>query len=218
MGRLNHFGWSASNSFVMVLSAPPRRRLCRLFPRPQEEVTSPVKNLSTPKVPSGKRADALVRRQQGRLLPWLHWAAAGAALLGFALPAWASLGGDVSSVESDRAQMNASIQVTQHGAYDVHEIQMAAGTVVDEYVSPEGKVFAIAWHGQFPPPMQQILGSYFQQYTAALQAQPKVYGHRPLNIQQEGLVVQTGGHMRAYFGRAYVPDLLPQGVALSQIH
>jgi hypothetical protein len=142
---------------------------------------------------------------------------AGAVLLGFSLPALASLGGNVSSIESDRVQMNASIKLMQHDIYDVHEIQAPGGTVVDEYVSPEGKVFAVTWHGQFPPQMQQILGTYFQQYSAALQAQPKTYGHRPLDIQEPGLVVQTGGHMRAHFGRAYIPDLLPQGMTASQI-
>jgi hypothetical protein len=120
-------------------------------------------------------------------------------------------------VESDRVQMKASVQVTQHDAYEVHEIQMSAGTVVDEYVSPASKVFAVTWRGQFPPLMQQILGTYFQQYTTALQAQPKTYGRHPLNIQGQGLVVQTAGHMRAYFGRAYIPDLLPQGITLDQI-
>jgi hypothetical protein len=150
-------------------------------------------------------------------LSWICAAAAGVLFL-FSPPARASLGGNVNSVESDRAQMHASVQVTQHNAYEVHEMQVPGGTVVDEYVSPEGTVFAIAWHGEFPPPMQQILGSYFQQYSAALQARPRMYGHHPLNIQQQGLVVQTGGHMRAHFGRAYLPDLLPQGITVSEIH
>jgi hypothetical protein len=149
-------------------------------------------------------------------------AVAGAALLGLSLPASAYLGGNVSSLESDRAQLKATAQVMQHGAYEVHEMQAPGGTVVDEYLSPQGTVFAVSWHGQFPPPMQQILGTYFQQYSAALQAQasqpqPKMYGHRPLNIQQQGLVVQTSGHMRAHSGRAYIPDLLPQGMTVNQI-
>jgi hypothetical protein len=146
-----------------------------------------------------------------------------ALLLAMALPASASLGGNVSTVESDRAQMNARIQVTQHDAYAVHELEMPGGTVIDEYVSPGGTVFAVSWHGQFPPPMQQILGSLFQKYTAALQAQsnatqPRIYGHRPLNIQEEGLVVETNGHMRAHAGRAYIPGMLPEGVTVDQIH
>jgi hypothetical protein len=147
-----------------------------------------------------------------------RWLGVGiAALALFSPPASASLGGRASSVESDRAQMNASHQVTQHDTYEVHEIEAPGGTVVDEYVSAAGTVFAVAWHGPFPPPMQQILGTYFEQYTAALQARPRMYGHRPLNIEQQGLVVQTGGHVRAHFGRAYDPDLLPQGFTVNEI-
>jgi hypothetical protein len=142
---------------------------------------------------------------------------AAALLLACSLPASASLGGNATSVESDRANMNASHQVTQRNAYVVHEMQSPEGTVVDEYVSPQGQVFAVSWHGQFPPPMEQILGTYFQQYTAALQAQPRTYGHHPLNIQHPGLVVQTSGQTRAHSGRAYVPDLLPQGISAGQI-
>lgn len=149
--------------------------------------------------------------------PRLRLTAVMAIALGSSLPALASLGGDVNSVAADRTHMNASVNVTHSDAYDMHEIQSPGGTVVDEYVSSAGKVFAVAWHGQFPPQMQQILGAYFQQYTAALQAQPKHYGHRPLNIQTPGFVVQTGGHMGAYFGRAYIPEMLPQGMKADEI-
>jgi hypothetical protein len=140
-----------------------------------------------------------------------------AAALAFAGPAFASLGGNMSSIETDRTQMSASENVSHAANYEVHEIQSPAGTVVDEYVSSGGTVFAVTWHGQFPPQMQQILGNYFQQYTAALQAQPQRYGRGPLNIEQPGLVVQTGGHVRAHYGRVYVPSLLPAGVDLDQI-
>lgn len=113
--------------------------------------------------------------------------------------------------------MNASIHVTQAANYDVHAIKSPAGTVVNEYVSLAGNVFAVSWHGPFPPQMQQILGSYYQQYTAALAARPNRYGHRPLDIQEPGLVIQTGGHTRDYFGRAYIPDMLPSGVKTDEI-
>lgn len=153
------------------------------------------------------------------LLRWmrLRVLAAAAALLSCSLPALASLGGDVASVEADRAHMNATTSVTTTDNYDVHQIQSPSGTVVDEYVSSTGTVFAVAWRGQFAPDMQQILGSYFSQYSAALQSQERHYGHHPLNIQQSGLVVQTAGHIRAYFGRVYVTALLPQGFNPDQI-
>jgi hypothetical protein len=140
-----------------------------------------------------------------------------ASVAAFNLPAGASLGGNVDSVTADRAHMNASITVTQNNNFNVHQIQAPEGTVVSEYVSSTGTVFAVAWHGHFVPDMQQIMGTYFDQYSAALQSQQKHYGHRPLNIQQSGLVVQTGGHMRDYFGRAYIPSLLPQGLNPDQI-
>jgi hypothetical protein len=210
-----------SSTTNMTLSAPLRRQVYCLSPPPREEPSPSVHLLRAANRLRLKLANRPAQSERERC-PRLRAAITAALLLGFSLPATASLGGNVGSVESDRAQMNASLQVTQHGSYAVHEMQVPGGTVVDEYVAPDGQVFAVSWHGQFPPPMQQILGTYFQQYSAALQAQssqaqPKMYGHRPLNIQQQGLVVQTSGHMRAYSGRAYIPDLLPQGMTVNQI-
>ncbi len=147
----------------------------------------------------------------------LRLVAALAGTLVLSLPALASLGGNVDSVSADRTHMNASVKVTQEATYSVHEMQSPGGTTVKEFVSPAGNVFAVSWQGQFPPQMQQILGSYYSQYSAALSAKPRHYGHRPLNIQQPGLVIQTGGHMRDYFGRAYIPDMLPTGVKTDEI-
>jgi Protein of unknown function (DUF2844) len=144
------------------------------------------------------------------------WAwAIGAVLVGAMLPrpAFAALGGDVSSVHEDQAKMKSSLKTTQAEAYTVHELKDSAGTVVKEYVSPAGKVFAISWHGPFIPNMQQFLGTYFQQFADAAKAQrERGPGHRPVGINQPGLVFQNGGHMRSYFGKVYVPEMVPQGV------
>lgn len=149
----------------------------------------------------------------------LRWAAglAGAMLIASPVAAWASLGGNAGSVEADRAHMNAAIEVNQHENYTVHAMTAPGGTVVNEFISPEGKVFAITWHGQFMPELQQILGSYFQEYTGALAAQEHHYGRRPMNLQTGDLVVQMSGHMRAYVGRAYLPNALPRGVRAAEI-
>lgn len=148
--------------------------------------------------------------------PW-RWASALAAVLALCAPAFASLGGNVDSISADRSRMKASVKVTQEANYSVHEMQSPGGTTVKEFVSPEGNVFAVSWQGEFPPQMQQILGSYYNHYAAVVSARPKHYGHRPLDIQQAGLVIQTGGHMRDYFGRAYIPDMLPTGVKANEI-
>lgn len=135
-------------------------------------------------------------------------------MLALPLPALAALGGDVASVHEDQAHMKGSLKTTKAEAYTVHEIKASGGTVVKEYASPAGKVFAITWRGPFIPNMQQLLGTYFDQFAQAAKVDRENHvGHRPLNIQQPGLVVQSGGHMRGYFGRAYAPDMVPQGVS-----
>jgi hypothetical protein len=130
-------------------------------------------------------------------------------LLMIALPAWAGLGEDVSSVQADQARMQGSLRSTQRQAYTVHEIRAASGTVVREYVSA-GKVFAVAWQGPWPPDMRHVLASYFDQYQRATQTQVSGRtGRRPLLIELPGLVVQSAGHMRSFAGRAYIPEMLP---------
>jgi hypothetical protein len=133
-------------------------------------------------------------------------------------PAFAGLGQDVSSVPADQVQMKGTLRSTQTQAYTVHEIRAATGTVVREFVSPSGKVFGVAWQGPWPPNMRQILATYFEQYQRAAQAQMNSRpGRRPLLLEQPGLVVQSGGHMRSFAGRAYVPDMLPPEVSAEAI-
>jgi len=62
-------------------------------------------------------------------------------------PAVAALGGDIASVETDRVSMKGAQSVTSGIGYSVHEIQTAAGMVIHEYVSAQGKVFAVSWRG-----------------------------------------------------------------------
>lgn len=130
-----------------------------------------------------------------------------------ALPARAALGGDVSSVNADQAQMKGSVELKQFAAYNVHQIKISNGTTVREYVSSAGTVFAVAWNGPFLPDLQQLLGNYFDQYSAGVKADKATYvGRRPLNVQLPGLVVQMTGHVRDYHGRAYLPNQVPGGV------
>jgi len=138
-------------------------------------------------------------------------------LLLLSLPSYASLGGRVDSIEADRAAMKGSVQARQGAVYSVHEIQ-AARTTVREYVTSDGTVFAVAWHGQFAPDLEQLLGAYFDQYAAGVKAQKASYvGRRPLNLELPGLVVQRRGHVRAESGRAYIPERVPLGVKAEEL-
>ena len=139
-------------------------------------------------------------------------------LLGNALPAWAALGGDTVSILADQGQMEGNRKTIAADSYTVHEIQGENGTIVREYQGADGKVFGVAWHGRFMPDMRQILGSYFDQYAQARQAQNGIRaGRHPVMINQPGLVVQMGGHPGWFIGKAYIPQKLPQGMRAEDI-
>jgi hypothetical protein len=132
-------------------------------------------------------------------------------------PLCASLGGDVSTVQSDQARMQATLRTTSKDLYSIHEMQAPNNIVVREFVSSAGKVFGVAWQGPSRPDLQQLLGPYFAAFTQAIQAQKKRGGHPPLIVQEDGLVVRLGGHPRAFVGKAYVPQMVPSGVTAEEI-
>jgi hypothetical protein len=137
--------------------------------------------------------------------------------IGAATPVLAALGGDTASVLVDRDQVRGTLQISSASNYSVHEITTPQGTTVREFVTPDGKVFGLAWRGRFMPNLHQLLGSYAAQYEQAAATTPHV-GHRSLSVELPTLVVHSGGRMRAYFGRAWVPDLIPQSVSAADIN
>jgi hypothetical protein len=142
--------------------------------------------------------------------------------------AWAALGDNAASVLADQARMKGTLSSVDNRTYVLHEITMASGAKVREYVTPGGAVFGVAWEGQFPPNLEQLLGPYYQQaqqavaqQTTATQTQqdgvPVRRGRGPMAIQTPGLVLYQTGHMRSFHGVAYIPQLVPQGVQASEI-
>jgi uncharacterized protein DUF2844 len=133
-------------------------------------------------------------------------------------PAVAALGGDAASVETDRASLIGASRVTSSVGYAMHDIQAPGGMVIREYLSPDGKVFAVSWRGQGIPDLQRILGDYYARFAQAKAAMGPHYEHHHLVIRTSGLVVQSRGHTRDFFGRAWVPALLPKEFLVSQIN
>jgi len=113
--------------------------------------------------------------------------------------------------------MQARVQSTQHSAYTLHELQSATGTIVREYVSPAGTVFAVAWKGPYPPNLHELLGSQYAQYEQAMKMPSGRASHGPATIRLPNLVVQLSGHMGDYSGRAYLPDKVPSSMSLESI-
>jgi hypothetical protein len=131
-------------------------------------------------------------------------------------PALAALGGDALSVDADVASMKGQARSSAAAGYTECRITLPSGTVVNEYVSSEGKVFAVAWKGAVMPDLNQTLGTYFPQYQAAV-ALTAHSGHNHLVVRQQDLVVLTGGHMRAWVGKAYLMSLLPPGFPVDDV-
>ncbi|HZO81146.1 MAG TPA: DUF2844 domain-containing protein [Candidatus Binataceae bacterium] len=154
-----------------------------------------------------------------------------AAILPFAAgvrPARATLGESSASVARDAARMKAS--VTQSAApapptgartaspYSVAMLKAPDGTVVREYVTSGGTVFAIAWRGPMPPDVALLLGAYFNQYReTAERTPPAIFGLHHALVTGPDVTVETGGHMGELWGRAWLPAMLPPGVEESQI-
>jgi hypothetical protein len=136
-------------------------------------------------------------------------------LLLAAAPAFGGLGGPAMSVATDQPGMMVVRRAVPARSYTVQEVKTQDGTVVREYVSAEGKVFGVAWNGAIMPDLQQLFGEYFTIFQSETRSRGQARG--TLRIDRPDLVVQSGGHMRAYSGRAYVPQLLPAGVTAAEI-
>ena len=127
-------------------------------------------------------------------------------LLVAAAPAWAVLGGSVDSVRADQTRLEAKAHVVALPGYTVHEISRGDGTTIKEFVSPLGTVFGVSWKGPTMPDLTPLLGTYYSQFRQAMEGRR----HRgPVVVRTNDLVVESGGHLRAFHGRAYVTTLIP---------
>ena len=148
--------------------------------------------------------------------PWIICLAL--ALSAAALPAYAALGGSLSSAavgSTAGAQSKTTLRTDAGSNYTRHETTTAAGTLVRQFVSADGRVFAVAWSGPAKPDLRELLGTYFADFTDARDPTQRSHGQR--RLENADLVVQSGGRMRAFSGRAYLPSKLPTGVLLDDL-
>lgn len=104
-------------------------------------------------------------------------------------------------------------------AYSVSQTTLPSGTVVNEYITAGNTVFALSWQGPTMPPLKTLLATYFPTYVQALTDAHDTQGggYGAAVVRQTGLVVETGGHMGSFVGRAYLPQALPQGLSADDI-
>ena len=142
-------------------------------------------------------------------------------------PAHAALGETADSVAADAASFSANVvRHTRRSAlnapavvaYTVEQMTTASGIAVNEYVGPDGRVFAATWRGRRPPDLSVLLGPYFAQYQDAASAGGlTAHGLHHASVHGNDVVVEMAGHMRDMSGRAFLPAMLPHGVEQSEI-
>ena len=112
-----------------------------------------------------------------------------------------------------KAQLRAK---TSQSVYTVHEMQTTDGIVVREFISAQGRVFAVSWRGPSKPDLRALLGDSFDRFVSGTQARGPG-SHHHLQVRGPDLVVQSSGHMRAMFGRAWLPQLVPAGLEVETL-
>ena len=126
--------------------------------------------------------------------------------------AQAHLGGNEASVQADGADWQAPAVAVRGARFTVFTHSTPEGVKVRQFVSPTGLVFAVAWDGPLLPDMERLLGPQFPLYQNALQQRK-----RNVRVDTPRLSLESGGMMRAFVGRAYLPDQLPVGVTAVDI-
>lgn len=102
--------------------------------------------------------------------------------------------------------------IDTRSSYEVFETN-TDGQIIREFVSRETSiVFCITWSGMAEPDLTEILGSYYQDADASLEAARAEPGRKPKRGVTESIVIEKSGHMRDVRGKAYAPNLVPSNV------
>jgi Protein of unknown function (DUF2844) len=132
-------------------------------------------------------------------------------------PVCAGLGSDAAGVVADGTELHGVVNSTSLPQYEIDEITTDTGMRVREYLGRDGVVFAVSWSGPALPDLQRLLGAHYVDYATALAALARPGLHRSLRIASSELVVESGGHLRAYAGRAYLPTRVPAGISTADL-
>lgn len=139
-----------------------------------------------------------------------------AAALSLAGAAHADLGGSPFSVQMDQARADGVLSTASYLAYDRHEITTLDGASVREFADRSGQVFAVTWRARGPVDLQQLLGAHYAKFAAAGAVTRRDLHHTSVHLPD--LVVEVSVIMHSWSGRAYLPQALPAGVSLREIH
>ncbi|OLL30480.1 hypothetical protein BTH42_17170 [Burkholderia sp. SRS-W-2-2016] len=93
----------------------------------------------------------------------------------------------------------------------------AGNTVINEYATSTGQIVAYAWQGPTMPDLHALLGKYADSYQAGAAAAAGSGNLHASRVARSDVIVESGGPMRGYVGRAWLPAALPAGVTSDDI-
>ncbi|MCE7528026.1 DUF2844 domain-containing protein [Polynucleobacter sp. IMCC 30228] len=124
----------------------------------------------------------------------------------------AELGGNLASINLEQKTFGSTLTSSPQTGYTIYSQNINPGLVIKEYLTNNGNVFAVTWKGPNLPNFQVVLGSYYSNYLTALQNNP-----RAIFFQDDNIVIESGGVMGGYVGRAYLPKQFPAGMTSANI-
>ena len=135
--------------------------------------------------------------------------------------AHAVLGASASTIATDQTQLKAVGRVAAaavSATVQSHELILADGSSIREYVNGAGIVFAVAWSTRFKPKLLPLLGEHAAGYAAAASAAMSKAGiQRRIVLEHDDLVVHASAHLNAHIGIAYLRSLVPEGVRVDDL-
>ncbi|WP_345811004.1 DUF2844 domain-containing protein [Paraburkholderia sp. PREW-6R] len=128
--------------------------------------------------------------------------------------AHAELGGTMpTSAVSHAAAPTASL----NGALRVRTFTDTGKTTINEYATSTGQIVAYTWQGPTMPDLRALLGNYADSFRAGAAALPADGNLHIARVARPDVIVETGGPMRSYVGRAWLPGALPAGVTADDL-
>jgi len=127
----------------------------------------------------------------------------------------AHLGGDAGSIDADRSELHAELRTTPMQQFDLHEITAPSGTLVHEYVTRQGRVFALPGKAHCLRPAPAVW-RLLPALPGGRRGRMRPGMHRQVNITAADLVVQSSARTRSFRGWLY-SSLLPGGVSAADL-
>nr|WKF58574.1 hypothetical protein HUO10_003074 [Paraburkholderia busanensis] len=124
-------------------------------------------------------------------------------------------GATARSMLQSASARNAAAPAAGTASYTLRETSGADGVTIHEYVLPGNVVFAVTWQGPVRPDMSALLGSYFPNFVDA--GAKRAHGIGPMVEHNGDFHIESAGRNGHFFGKAYLPRLVPADVRMDRL-